>query len=47
MPVPLYGPDRADTVLCIDARDIYRQVDRAHREFTPEQVEFLSNIVRL
>jgi len=39
--------DRADTVLFIDARDIYRQVDRAHREFTPGQVEFLSNIVRL
>ena len=39
--------DRADKVLFIDARDIYRQVDRAHREFTPEEVEFLSNIVRL
>lgn len=39
--------DRADKVLFIDARDIYRQVDRAHREFRPKQVEFLSNIVRL
>jgi type I restriction enzyme M protein len=37
----------ADTVLFIDARHIYRQIDRAHREFTPEQVEFLANIVRL
>ena len=36
-----------DKVLFIDARHIYRQVDRAHREFTPEQVEFLANIVRL
>lgn len=28
-------------------RQIYRQLDRAHRDFTPEQIEFLSNIVRL
>ena len=26
---------------------IYNQIDRAHREFTPEQIEFVSNIVRL
>jgi len=39
--------ERADNVLFIDARDIYQQVDRAHREFTPEQVEFLGNIARL
>ena len=38
---------RRDTVLFIDARNIYHQIDRAHREFTPEQIEFLSNIVRL
>jgi len=38
---------RKDKVLFIDARHIFRQVDRAHREFTPEQIEFLSNIVRL
>ncbi len=36
-----------DTVLFIDARHIYRQLDRAHRDFTPEQIEFLANIVRL
>jgi type I restriction enzyme M protein len=36
-----------DTVLFLDARNIFRQIDRAHREFTPEQVEFLVNIVRL
>ena len=41
-----YG-DRADKVLFIDARAIYRQVDRAHRDFLPEQIEFLANIVRL
>ena len=39
--------ERADKVLFIDARHIYQQVDRAHREFTPQQVEFLSNIARL
>jgi type I restriction enzyme M protein len=36
-----------DTVLFIDARHIYRQLDRAHRDFTPAQIEFLANIVRL
>ncbi len=43
------GGDAAnqDTVLFLDARHIFRQIDRAHREFTPEQVEFLANIVRL
>ena len=38
---------RQDQVLFIDARHIYTQIDRAHREFTPEQIEFLANIVRL
>ena len=38
---------RADKVLFIDARHIYQQIDRAHREFTPQQIEFLSNIARL
>lgn len=38
---------RKDTVLFIDARHIFRQVDRAHREFTPGQLEFIANIVRL
>lgn len=41
------GTPREDTVLFIDARDIYRQIDRAHRDFLPEQIEFLANIVRL
>lgn len=39
--------DRKDKVLFIDARHIFRQVDRAHRTFSPKQIEFLANIVRL
>jgi type I restriction enzyme M protein len=38
---------RKDKVLLLDARHIYRQTDRAHRDFTPEQIECLANIVRL
>ena len=38
---------RADTVLFIDARHIYRQIDRAHREWTPAQIGFMANLVRL
>src|ERR1700756_5429167 len=38
---------RKDTVLFIDARHIFRQIDRAHRDFTAEQLEFVANIVRL
>jgi type I restriction enzyme M protein len=38
---------RADTVLFIDARHIYRQVDRAHREWTHAQISFIANLVRL
>jgi type I restriction enzyme M protein len=39
--------DRKKKVLFIDARHIFTQIDRAHREFIPEQIEFVSNIVRL
>src|SRR6266699_3282767 len=39
--------ERRDKILFIDARHIFKQLDRAHREFTPEQIEFLANIVRL
>ena len=39
--------DQADQVLFIDAREIYNQIDRAHRDWTPQQIEFLANIVRL
>jgi type I restriction enzyme M protein len=38
---------REDKVLFIDARHIFKQIDRAHREFTPTQIEFLANIVNL
>lgn len=41
------GTEREDQVLFIDARHLYRQVDRAHRDFSPEQIELLANIVRL
>ncbi|MES2228951.1 MAG: class I SAM-dependent DNA methyltransferase [Pseudomonadota bacterium] len=40
------GP-RRDKVLFLDARPFFKQVTRAIREFTPEQLEFLANIVRL
>ncbi|MCX5988279.1 MAG: class I SAM-dependent DNA methyltransferase [Chloroflexi bacterium] len=39
--------DRRNTVLFIDARHIYRQVDRAHRDWTPAQIGFIANLVRL
>jgi type I restriction enzyme M protein len=38
---------RTGTVLFVDARRIYRQVDRAHREWTLAQIGFLGNLVRL
>jgi type I restriction enzyme M protein len=38
---------RADAVLFIDARHIYRQVDRAHREWTSAQIGFIANLVQL
>lgn len=41
------GTDNEDKVLFVDARHIFRQIDRAHRDFTPDQIEFLANIVRL
>jgi len=39
--------DRKEKVLFIDARHVFRQIDRAHRDFADEQIEFLANIVRL
>jgi type I restriction enzyme M protein len=54
LPVTLWFLDRgkakttrANTVLFIDARHIYRQVDRAHRNWTDSQVGFIANLVRL
>lgn len=40
------GP-RKDKVLFLDARPFFKQVSRAIREFKPEQLEFLANVVRL
>jgi type I restriction enzyme M protein len=40
------GP-RKDKVLFLDARPYFKQVSRAIREFAPEQLEFLANVVRL
>lgn len=39
--------NRANTVLFIDARHIYRQIDRAHRDWTDAQISFMANVVRL
>lgn len=38
---------RSGNVLFLDARHVFRQIDRAHREWTPAQMGFLANIVRL
>jgi type I restriction enzyme M protein len=38
---------RAGKALFIDARKVFTQVDRAHRDFLPEQIEYLANIARL
>jgi type I restriction enzyme M protein len=54
LPVTLWFLDRGkrggeceDSVLFIDAREIFNQIDRAHRDWLPEQIEFLANIARL
>ena len=39
--------DRKDKILFLDVREIYKQVDRAHREFTDVQIEHIANIVKL
>jgi len=38
---------RADRVLFVDARHIYRQIDRALRDWSEGQIGFIANIVRL
>jgi type I restriction enzyme M protein len=38
---------RKDKILFIDARNVYRQIDRAHREWSEENVQNLSTITRL
>lgn len=54
LPVTLWFLDRgkkntprADKVLFLDARHIYRSVDRAHRDWPAAQIGFLANVVRL
>jgi len=52
LPCTLWFFDKAESdiregVLFIDARHLYRQIDRAHRDWTPAQIEFLANIARL
>ncbi len=41
------APDIANTILFIDARHLYRQIDRAHRDWSEAQIGFIANIVRL
>ncbi|MCB9116051.1 MAG: type I restriction-modification system subunit M [Caldilinea sp.] len=41
------GTPREDTVLFIDARKIFRQVSRAVRDFTEEQLQFIADLARL
>lgn len=46
-PRPREGVRGCDTVLFLDARPFFKQVTRSVREFTPEQLELLANVVRL
>lgn len=39
--------DRAERILFIDARNVFTQIDRAHREFSPAQTQNLATISRL
>ncbi|MFC2109331.1 N-6 DNA methylase [Bacteroidota bacterium] len=39
--------DRKNKILFLDARNVYNQIDRAHREWTPENQQNLAAIVRL
>lgn len=50
LPATLWFFDKAkqdDRILFIDARNIFTQVDRAHREFTAEQIQNIAIISRL
>lgn len=38
---------RGDKVLFVDARQLFRQVTRAHRTFDADHIEFVGNIVRM
>ena len=50
LPATLWFFDKAKTderILFIDARNVYTQIDRAHREFSPEQINNLAVISHL
>jgi type I restriction enzyme M protein len=38
--------ERKGKVLFIDARNIFKQIDRAHREFSPEQIQEIADLVK-
>jgi type I restriction enzyme M protein len=42
-----HGTEREESVLFVDARKVFHQIDRAHRDWLPEQIECLANIARL
>jgi type I restriction enzyme M protein len=41
------GTEHQEQILFIDARKVFRQIDRAHRDWTPDQIEYLANVARL
>ena len=50
LPATLWFFDKGktdDRILFIDARNIFTQIDRAHREFSPEQIQNIAIISRL
>ncbi|MBD1399868.1 type I restriction-modification system subunit M [Pelovirga terrestris] len=50
LPATLWFFDKGKTderILFIDARNIFTQIDRAHREFSPEQIQNIAIISRL
>ena len=54
LPVTLWFLDRGkagkphgNKVLFIDARHIFQQIDKAHRDWTAPQISFIANVVRL
>jgi type I restriction enzyme M protein len=54
LPVTLWFLDKrkstksnANTILFLDVRNIFRQLDRATRDWTPSHIGFIANVVRL
>jgi len=39
--------DRKNKVLFLDIKNIYTEIDRAHNEFSEDQIEFIANVVKL